>query len=269
MSNELIPVESLASFRLTSLLRTDKALTPSQKAAGELVQCLDEVLQRTSLEVRDFVLRFYRTMGVPIDYPGLPFWAERAARHLFTICYPTLRNSDFTNPSPEDFGRIAGHLLAMVSHSKEGTAIFQRFPQETVEELRAFFVKIEPPLRVLVDDGLRLPPKEAEAFLRGLNHAFGRTFDAVGLPRGWNTNSPVLLGLCFGWRYIASKSPPLSAIHQQLAKTFGTQEVGTEDRVKKICHRLGLRFTGDRAAGSQGTTVILDVPTEAKAIPDK
>lgn len=271
MSNALVPVKDLATFRLTSLIRRDTALptTRKEKAAVELLDCFDDLLATTPLGCRDFILRFFRSLGAEVDYPGLPFWAERAARHVFTIFYPTLRNSDWRNPSAEDLGKVSGHLLALVSHSKEGTAIFQRMSPEAASEFRAFLAKIEPPLRVLVDEGLRLPPPEAAPFLRGLNHAFARTFDAVGLPRGWNTNSPVLLGLCIGWRYIVVQSPPLSALHQQLAKAFGTQEIGSEDRVKKICHRLGLRFGGDRAADCQGTTVILDVPTEAKQIPYK
>jgi len=207
------------------------------------------MLLKTPVEFRDFLLRFFRSCGLLIDYPELPFWAERAARHFFTICYPTLRKSDLTNPSPEDFGKFSGHLLAMVAHAKEGTAIFQSLPKETSDELRTFFVKIELPLRVLVDDGLRLPPKEAEAFLRGMNHAFARTFDAVGLPRGWNTNSPVLLAICLGWRFIATKSPTLSTIHQQLAKAFGQQEIGTEDRVKKLPRQQNL--WGDSGSGSR------------------
>lgn len=271
MSNELIRIESVASFRLTSLIRTDKALTPSQKAVGELFQCFDEVLLKAPLEVRDFLLRFWRSCGMPIDYEGLPIWAEKAARHVFTICYPTLRKADFSNLTTEDFGKMSGHLWAMIARSKEGTGIFQRLPKETANELRVFFTKIEPPMRVLVNEGLSLPFKEAEAFTRGFQHALSRTFDVMGLPCGWNTNSYVMLGICLGWRYIVTNSPTLSALHRDFVKLFGNerQEIGTEDRVKKICHRLGLRFTGNRATGSQGTTVILDVPTERQMISDK
>ena len=264
MSDKLIPVKSVATFQFAGLLPADRPPTPTRQAAMELVQCTDDLLLKAPYPVRDFLLRSFRSFGLPIDYPGLPFWVERAARHVFTICYPTLRKADWTNPSPEDFGKLSGHLAAMVAHSKEGTAIFQRLPKPTAEEFQAFFAKVEPPLRVLIDEGWRLPPAEAEAFIRGLNHAYARTFDAVGLPRGWNTNSPVLLGLCLGWRYIVTQSPTLSALRNQFAKLFGEQEIGTDDRVKKICQRLGLRFAGNRAADCQGTSVILDVPTETK-----
>lgn len=271
MNNALVPVKDLGTFRLTSLIRPNSALpvTRREEAVAELVGCFDDLIQKTPLAFRDFLLRYFRSLGLPIDYPGLPFWAERAARHVFTIFYPTLRNSDWHNPSPEDMGKVSGHLLALVSHSREGTAVFQRLPEATAAEFRAFFAKIETPLRVLIDEGLRMPSSEAGEFLHGLNHAFGRTFDVVGMPRGWNTNSPVLLGLCMGWRYIVTKSPTLSTLHQQFATLFGRQEIGTEDRVKKICHRLGFRFGGDRAADSQGTTVVLDVPAQLKGIPDK
>ena len=61
-------------------------------------------------------------------YPKLPFWTERAARHLFTIFYPTLRKDDWSNPSPEMAAKVSGHLLAMIAHAKAGTAIRFRRP---------------------------------------------------------------------------------------------------------------------------------------------
>jgi hypothetical protein len=180
-----------------------------------------------------------------------------------------LRKSNLNNPSPEDFGRMSGHLLAIVSNAKRGSAIFQRLPEATAQGAKDFFLKLELPLRVLIDDGLNLPPDDAAAFLRGMNFAFTRTFDVTGLPFGWNTNSPILLGICLAWRSIASKSPSLPVLHGELEKALGEQLVGSEDRVKKICHRLGLRFSGNQAIDSKGTAVILDVPSEAKAISDK
>src|SRR5689334_17888285 len=159
----------------------------------------DTVWPQLPPAVQDFLLRSMRSFGAPIEYPALPFWAERAARHVFTLLYPTLRKADFDNPTPEDVGRMTGHLLAMISHAKAGTAIFKRLPAESAHEALTFFLKLEPPLRVLVQDGLSLPTSESTAFLKGMNHAFSRTFDSVGLPFGWNTNSPVMLGICIVW----------------------------------------------------------------------
>jgi hypothetical protein len=262
MKNALIPVKSPADFRFASLIPTANNLTPTQKAASELILCFDDMLQKTPLEFRDFLLRAFSSFGIPIDYPKLPFWLERPARHIFTLCLPTLRNDKWSEPSPEMLGKYCGHMAAIIAHAKEGTAIFQRLPKESADELRSFFLKIEMPVRVLLSEGANLPPKEAEAFLRGLDHAYKRTFDLTGLPRGWNTNSPVLLGLCMSWRYIVTQSPTLSALRNIFAKQFGEQEIGSDDRVKKICHRIGLRFAGNRATDSQGTSVILDVPTD-------
>ncbi len=271
MTTALVPVKDLATFRLSSLIAAvGKPIeTQGDKALCELLGCVDDLLLKAPLGFRDFLLRFFRASGWPIDYPSLPLWAERAGRHIFTIFYPTLRNVDWHNPSPEHIGKLCGHLLAIVSHAKAGTAIFQRFPDATKAEVQAFFAKIETPLRVLIDDGQRMPPHQATLFIHGFAHAYERTFDVVGMPRGWNTNSPVLLGLCMGWRFIVAQSPSLASVHRSLSKLFGQQEVGTEDRVKKICHRLGLRFGGDRAVDSQGTSIILDVPAQVETTSDK
>ena len=260
-TNALIPVKSPADFYFASLIPALATLTPSQKAAAELISCFDDIFQKTPLEFQDFILRALSSFGLPIDYPRLPFWTERAARHLLTVCLPTLRNDDWNTPSPEMLGKYCGHLAAIIAHAKEGTAIFQKLPKESADELKIFFLKIEMPVRVLISEGSNLPPRDAKMFLRGLSYAYERTFDLTGHPRGWNTNSPVLLGLCIGWRYIVTQAPTLSKLRNIFAKQFGEQEIGDDDRVKKICHRLGLRFSGNRAADSQGTSIILDVPT--------
>ena len=127
--------------------------------------------------------------------------------------------------------------------------------------MKEFCLKIEMPLRVLIDEAISLPPDEAGAFMSGLSHAFRRTFDISGWPMGWNTNSPILIGICLGWRMIVTQSPSLPFIHKELVKVLGENAVGSEDRVKKICHRAGLRFSGSRTGDSQGTTEILDVPS--------
>lgn len=271
MNTQLIPVSGPSSFRLVSLIPQDKHPPPVRQALTDLADCLDELWQKTPPDVQDLLLRFFRSVGVPLAYPSLPFWAERAARHVFTIFYPTLRKEDWANPSFETIGKVTGHLLAIVRHSQSGTAFFNRLAPDTAAEARRFFGRIDRPLRVLISEALERDPTESGPFLKGLEHAFARTFDAVGLPRGWNTNSPVLLWICMAWRYIATKSPTLPSLHRELVKFFREQEqmVGSEDRVKKICSRLGLRFSGDRTSDRQGTTVILDVPTEPEPQRDK
>src|SRR5262245_57892534 len=122
MSNQLVPIRSTADFRWASLIQHEGPLTRSQQAAKELFHHFDSVWNEIPSHIQDFVLRFFRSCGLPIDYPALPFWAERAARHVFTICYPTLRKTNLNNPSPEDFGRVTGHLLAIISHAKRGSA---------------------------------------------------------------------------------------------------------------------------------------------------
>ena len=266
---QLVPVKSPAEFRLTSLIQIRGDLSRGEKAAAEFFECCQGVWQKMPVEVQDFLLRAFRSFGLPIDYQPLPFWLEKAARHLFTICYPTLRNADFKNPTPEDCGRVTGHLLALIAHAKEDAAIFQRLPTATSKEVREFLIRIEEPVRVFLDEGLRLPVHEAKPFLVGLNDAFGKTFDSIGFPRGWNTNSPVQFGICLLWRFIVSESPSLPALHHRLAQVLGSHIVGDEDRVKKICHRLGLRFSGNRALDSKGTPLVLDVPSATKMISDK
>jgi hypothetical protein len=269
MNNALIPIKSAADFRLASLFDTDRELTRAQRAAKELIECVDIAWKDVPPVLKDFFLRFLRSNGIPIDYPPLPVWAERAAHHFFTICYPTLRKRNLNKPSPEDFGRAAGHMLAMVAQAKEDGKIFQRLPEKTTKEIKAFLAKIDAPLRILIDDGLHLPGDEAGAFLRGLNHAFHRTFDATGWPIGWNTNSPVLIGICLGWRLITTESPSLPFLHKALVKAIGESLIGSEEHVKKICQRIGLRFSGNRAIDREGTAVILDVPSAVQTKSDK
>lgn len=266
---ELIKFNSAADFRFAAVVEITPNTSQHDLAVHSLLECVDSVWHEMPLPVQDFFLRFMKSLDVPIDYPSLPFWAERAARSVLLILYPTLRKSNFRKPTPEDLGRICGHLLAYSLHAKEGTAIFARLPKETSEEAKKLFGKVEIPLRVLIDEALNQTPDESASFLRGMNHAFAKTFDSVGLPFGWNTNSPVMLGLCLGWHIIATKSPTMSELHRGLAKLLGEQIVGSEDRVKKICHRLGLRFSGDRTIGSQGTSAILDVPSRVERISDK
>ena len=142
-------------------------------------------------------------------------------------------------------------------------------PDKSAEEARDFFLKIETPLRILIDEGLNQLPSEAAAFMKGMHHAFGRTFDATGWPVGWNTNSPVLIGLCFLWRTISTQSPALPELHKEFVKALGENIADSEERVKKICQRIGLRFSSEGAAVSQGTVEILAVPSETKMLPDK
>jgi hypothetical protein len=270
MNNQLIPIKSAAEFRLSELVKPDGELTRRQQAVLELFGCFDAIWHEFPPQLQDLVLRFFRSSGLPIAYPALPFWAERAALHFFTLCYPTLRKRNLSDPSPEDFGRVSGHLLAIISNAKRESAIFRRLPEATAKEAKEFCAKLESPLKVLIDEGLNLPPDDAGAFLRGMNFAFSRTFDAAtGLPFGWNTNSPILVGICFMWQLIAGKSPSFPVLHGELVKALGENLVGSEDRVKKICHRIGLRFSGDRTLDSKGTAVILDVPSETKMLPDK
>jgi len=266
---QLIKVPSVKDFQLTSLVPIDEPRTARNQALRELGECVNALWPRMPTVVQDFLLRSARSFGASIDYPALPFWAERPARHVFSILYPTLKNSDFNHPTTEDLGRVCGHMLAFTLHAKDGTAIFKRLDAATAELIKTLFHRVELPLQVLINDGLNLPPHEAGKFLKGLNHAFSRTFDAVGLPCGWNTNSPVLLGICLMWRFIATQSPSLPELHRALAKAIGEQIVGSEDRVKKICHRVGLRFSGNRAVDREGTAVILDVPSATKKISDK
>ena len=180
----LIPVPSLAGFRFSSLVPKDAVLTSSQKAALELLECFDGVFAEMPLEFRDFLLRFFKSSGIPLDYEELPFWAHKAARHVFTICYPTLRKSDMKHPATEDFGRIAGHLWAIIRHAKERTAIFEKFPGPTVEALRGFLLRIEVPVAVLIQDGIAQPPHESKKFMAGMAHAYERTFDVTGMRKG-------------------------------------------------------------------------------------
>ena len=223
-------------------------MTRSQKAALDLLECFDGLWQEMPPVMQDFTLRFLRSNGMPVDYPPLPFWAERAARHFFTICYPTLRKSNWQNPSQEDFGKAAGHMLALKTHALNRTAIFQRLPDKSANEARDFFIKIQTPLRILIDEGLNQTPDESAAFLRGLNFAFARTFDATGWPKGWSTNSWVLIGLCYSWKAIVTKSPSLPELHKDFVKALGENLAGSEERIKSICHRIGLRFSAERAA---------------------
>jgi hypothetical protein len=68
MKNQLIPVKSLADFRFASLIPSETNLTASQKAASELIVCLDDMIQKTPLEFRDFILRAFSSFGLPINY---------------------------------------------------------------------------------------------------------------------------------------------------------------------------------------------------------
>ncbi len=265
----LLAVKSPRDFSFAAISPVSTSPTPRELAIRELAVAIDQVWQVLPGWFQDFLLRALRSFGAPVEYPSLPFWAERAARHVLTLAYPTLRKADLNNPTSEDVGRATGHMLALISHAKAGTALFKRLPVATVKEVCAFFLTIESPIRVLVQDGLSLPTSESAAFLKGMNHAFTRTFDGVGLPIGWSTNSPVMMGICLLWKVIAMRSPSFSELHRGLAKMLGEQVLGDEDRVKKICLRLGLRFTGDRSVNREGTSTILDVPTELKTTSDK
>lgn len=269
MNQEMTPAKTLESFTLSSLVPAKSDLTPIQAAAADLVCAFDDVWRVMPLEARDFMLRCFSSFGMPVGYPKLPFWAERAALHVLTIVYPTLRKCDFRNPTIEDLGRFVGHLSALVSHARQDSEVFQRMSEKTSAEIRAFLFRIEAPVHALATEALKLPPSEAGLFLKGMNHAFSRTFDTFGMPFGWNTNSPIMLGLCLGWRYIATKAPTLAILHRQLAEMFGKQEVGSEDRVKKICQRIGLRFSGSKKSDSQGTSIESAVPSSPGSIPDR
>ena len=274
---QLVRVQHPAEFRFSAVVQATGEPTPSDKALSDLGNALDLVWHEMPYVVQDFLLRTARMVGWPIDYPGFPFWMERVARHVIFIMYPSLRKTNFSKPTTEDFGKVTGHMLAFIIHAKEGTAIFARLPRESSVALKNFFTRVETPVRVLMNEGLSRTPEESAAFLKGLNAAFSRTFDAVGMPIGWNTNSPVLLGIALMWRAIVAKSPTLPEVHKELVKMLGDVRkpgkgeavVGSEDRVKKICQRVGLRFSGNRAVDSAGTAVILAVPPETKAISDK
>lgn len=264
----LIPVSLPNKFRFSSLVPKDAVLDTSQKAAVELLICFEEVWATTPVAFQDFVLRFLKSSGIPLDCEELPFWAHKAARHVFTICYPTLRNSDFKRLSTEDYGRMAGHLWAMIRHAKERTAIFEKFPGPTAEAMRDFFLRIEAPVAILIQDGIMKPPHESQKFIAGMSHAYERTFDITGLPKGWNTTSRVYLGVCICWRLIANHAMPFKHVHQWLEKNFGKQEIGSEERLKKVFSRMGLRFESEGKDGEtrQGTGEILDVPSVMKEL---
>ena len=216
------------------------------------------------------MLRFFKSSGLPLDYEELPFWAHKAARHVFTVCYPTLRKSDLMHPTTNDYGRIAGHLWAMIRHAHDRTAIFEKFPGPTTEAIRDFFLRIEAPVAVLIHDGMTQPPHESKKFIAGMSHAFERTFDLTGMPKGWDTTSRVYLGICLSWRLIATHAMPFRQLHQWLEKTFGRQEVGSEERVKKVCDRMGLKFDDVIGADSRQETVeIQAVRGTVATTPDK
>jgi hypothetical protein len=265
--SDLLPVKSAAEFSFAALIPKTGELTTTQQAAAQIIKEFDVLWRAFPTEVQDFMLRAMASFGIPVDYPKLPVWGQRAAHHLFFLCYPTLKNIDLRNPDSEAFGRFTGHLLAIIGHAKQGTAIFEKINGKIEEESRNLFLRIEAPVKVLANEGMSLPPAEAEKFLKGMNHAFSRTFDAVGWPVGWNTSSMIQISIAIGWRYIATKKPTLPQLHSELAKFLGSQEVGDTDRVKKLCHRLGLRFDGKTEA--RGTTIILDVPAQQEVIPDR
>ena len=264
MSN-LVPIKSASDFSFVSILPKTDTLTVTQEASVQILKEFDVLWRAFPPEMQDFMLRGMRSFGVPIEYPSLPVWAERAAHHLFFLCYPTLKSHDLMNPTPESFGRFVGHLLAIIGHAKNGTAIFQKSNGPIEEEMRNLFLRIEVPTKILLNEGMNLPPAEAAKFLAGMNHAFQRTFDAVGWPKGWNTSSPIQIAIAVGWKYIQSQKPTLPKLHSELAKYIGEREVGDQDRVKKLCHRLGLRFDGKQDGG---TSIVLDVPAQPEAIQD-
>ncbi|HEY1170329.1 MAG TPA: hypothetical protein VGH19_03070 [Verrucomicrobiae bacterium] len=265
MSN-LLPVKSAAEFSFAALIPKTGELTVSQQAGAQIIKEFDVLWRAFPQEAQDFILRAMTSFGLPVDYPKLPVWGQRAAHHLFFLCYPTLKNVDLSNPDSEAFGRFTGHLLAIIGHAKQGTAIFAKISGKVEQEVRDMFLRIEVPVKVLANEGMSLPPAEAAKFLKGLNHAFSRTFDAVGWPIGWNTSSMIQISIAIGWRYITTNKPTLPQLHRELAKFLGIQEVGDTDRLKKLCHRLGLRFDGSSDKG--GTPIILDVPPQVESIPD-
>ncbi len=265
----LIPVPNLATFRFGDLLPQATTDSPVKLAAIEMLRAYEEIWQIMPLEIRDFSLRGMKALGLPIEYPSFPFWVERAARQVVFLCFPTLKDFRFDRVDAEMSGRLVGHMLALATHAKNGTAIFAKPDLQNMPQVQRFYARIYDPLRTLLAQGVVPDVDETEKFLKGVNFAFSRTFDAMGWPKGWNSNSPVLIALCIGWRYIANKSPSLTDLHRQLADLLGKQEVGSEDRVKKICHRLGLRFSGNRTLDSQGTSADLAVPSLPETIPDK
>ena len=119
---QLVHVKNPTEFRFSAVVQTTGELTPTQKALTDLCDALDLVWREIPNGVQDFLLRTARMVGWPIDYPGFPFWMERVARHVVFIMYPTLRKTNFNNPTTEDFGRITGHMLAFILHAKQGTA---------------------------------------------------------------------------------------------------------------------------------------------------
>lgn len=259
----------LATFRFSDLVPPAKLNSPVKSAAMEMLRAYDEVWDVMPLELRDFALRGMKAMGIPIDYPGLPFWVEKVARHVLFLCFPTLKHFRFDRVDSEMMGRIVGHLLAIATHAKNGTAIFAKSDFNKIPQIQRFYSRIYDPLKIVLADGMVPDPLETEQFLKGLNYAFSRTFDAVGMPNGWNTTSPVQVALCMGWKYIAQHEPSLPTLHRELVHLLGSSIVGSEDRVKKICHRVGLRFEGGCKSDRQGTSVDLSVPSLPESTSDK
>ncbi len=268
---DLIPVPSVREFRFSSLIPKDAVLNTSEKAAVELLVCVEGVWAQTPVEFQDFLLRFFKSCGIPLDYEELPFWAHKAALHIFTVCYPTLRKSDLRHPTTEDYGRIAGHLWAMIRHAKDRTAVFEKFPGPTAEAIRDFFLRIEAPVAILIQDGISKPHHECRKFILGMSHAYDRTFDITGLPKGWNTTSRLYLGVCICWRLIANHAMPFKQLHQWLERSFGRQEIGSEERVRKAFDRMGLRFEDAESLQEmrQETVEISSVRIPPKQLPDK
>jgi hypothetical protein len=240
---DLIPISSAADFRFSALIPKNVALTtPSEKAAAELLACFDGIWAETPVPFRDFTLRFFKSCGMPLAYEELPFWLLKPARHVFTICYPTVRKSDFRHPTTEDFGRVAGHLWAIIRHAKDRTAIFEKLPGPTVEALRAFLLRLESPVGILIQEGISQAQHESGKFMAGMAFAYVRTFDVTGMPKGWDTTSRVYLGICIVWRLLATRAMSFAQFHSWLEDTFGKQEIGHTERVKKLCDRIGFKF---------------------------
>jgi len=136
----------------------------------------------------------------------------------------------------------------MIRHAKARTSVLEKFGAQTANEIRAFLLKLERPVLILINEGVIMPPHESEKFLAGMNHAYKGTFDFAGLPQGWNTTSRVYLGVCLSWRLIATHAMPFKPLHHWLEKTFGKQEIGSEERVKKVFDRMGLKFDEPKIA---------------------
>ena len=121
-----------------------------------------------------------------------------------------------------------------------------------------------------IQDGITKPHHESKKFIAGMSHAYDRTFDLTGMPKGWNTTSRVYLGVCFSWRLIASHAVPFKWIHQWLKVNFGEREIGDEQRVRKVFSRMGLKFDEDvMEKFCQETVEISAVHSGLLTTPDK